>query len=108
MCAEAGLKPHEYRANYLEDNWIHLSGYQRQQRGEWERTRAISYNVAKFGNSDPKKFRNMTMQRYWPFPWDNEGSAATKDPRDIRRQWEEGQKQMAMLEAKKQAAKKIS
>lgn len=51
------------------DVWLCIEGYNEREKAEWERTRAVAYNVAKFGNSDPKKFPK-SLQRFWPFEWD--------------------------------------
>jgi hypothetical protein len=68
MAAKSGLKPFETDSLPPCDVWIMVEGHERNERFEWERTRAICFNVAKFGNSDPKKIKN--PQDFWPLPWD--------------------------------------
>lgn len=71
MAAAAGMKPAETDTTPPCDVWIVLDGYERRERVAWERTRIIAYNVAKFGNSDSKKFP-ASLSKFFPFPWDEQ------------------------------------
>jgi hypothetical protein len=69
MAAASGLKPFETDAMPPVDVWVMIEGYNERMRTEWEMTRAVCFNVARFGNSDPKKFPK-TPEKFWPLPWD--------------------------------------
>jgi hypothetical protein len=69
MAAASGLKPFEVDMMHPKDVWIMIEGHEENIRNNWEMTRAIAFNVAKFGNSDPKKFPK-SPQKFWPMSWD--------------------------------------
>jgi hypothetical protein len=52
--------------------WIVIEGHEKKTRNEWEMVRAICFNVAMFGNSDPKKMPRKP-QKFMPFSWDQPG-----------------------------------
>ena len=79
MAAEAGLRTWETDAISVQDVWVNIEGYHRRTRLNWEMTRAVCFNVAKFGQSDPKSFPR-SPQRYWAFPWDIETEEDEEDP----------------------------
>lgn len=55
-----------------------IDAWDENQQMQWEMTRAVCFNVAKFGNSDPKKFPR-TPQKFWPFGWDKEEAAPSSN-----------------------------
>lgn len=50
---------------------LHIIAARQDVEDRWEHTRAIAFNIAKFGNSDPKKFPS-SVRTFWPFEWDDE------------------------------------
>lgn len=48
---------------------MHIMAFEKSEQERWEHTRVIAFNVARFGNSDPKKFPS-SVKRFLPFPWD--------------------------------------
>ena len=109
LCAAAGIHPEDFDRNDMRTNYILLEGYQQREQSEWERTRAICYNVARFGQSNPKKFPK-TPQAFWPLPWDEKHKETTsEDPRQV---WLENRKRIEEAMAKKpyvpSAARKLS
>lgn len=71
MAAASGLKPFETDSMAPVDVEVNVEGWEKNKRIDWETTRALCYNVALFGNSDPKKMPR-TPQKFMPFPWDKE------------------------------------
>lgn len=69
MCIQAGIKNNEIDDWLIADLAMHIEAFNETEKTSWEQTRAIVFNVARFGNSDPKKFPK-TFERFWPFPWD--------------------------------------
>jgi hypothetical protein len=67
------------------DVWVYLEGYHNRIKGEWERTRLIAFNVARYGNSDPKKFPK-TPQAFMPFAWDKKANVKRLSPAEILEQ----------------------
>lgn len=51
------------------DVWLAIEAESEKSRTMWETTRAICYNVAKFGNSDPRSFPS-SITSFWKFEWD--------------------------------------
>lgn len=51
------------------DVQISIDGYERRWKDQMETTRLQCYYIAKFGNSDPKKFPK-SVQKFMPLPWD--------------------------------------
>jgi hypothetical protein len=79
----------------MRTNLIMVAGYQRRLQNSWEQTRAIAYNVARFGQSNPKKFPK-TPQAFWPLPWDEQKEAA---PKDAVTEWREHEKRRNEIRA---------
>lgn len=97
IAAEAGITAQEFYANDIQDNWIWINGHQKRVQMSWEQTRAIAYNVGRFGNCDAKKFPK-NMQAFWPLPWDEKVTG--KSNNEIRQQYEENQRLIREMEAK--------
>lgn len=74
MAAASGLKPFETDSMSPVDVEINVEGWEKNRRIDWEIGRAICYNAAVFGNSDPKKMKG--PQKFMPFPWDVEEKEA--------------------------------
>lgn len=53
---------------------MHLAAHEKAEQHKWEHTRVIAYYVAKFGNSDPKKFPG-SIKKFMPLPWDESDPA---------------------------------
>lgn len=64
---EAGLKPSEIDELSWRDFSLFVRGYEKRERGEWERSRLISYTTYLMQTGDkPRK----TIYKFMPFPWD--------------------------------------
>jgi hypothetical protein len=97
MGCRAGLDPWDVDARSPNEVWLKIEAWDEQVQMQWEMTRAICFNVAKFGNSDPKKFPK-TPQRFWPFSWD--GDAVSANPKTIIEQHAKMVARRKMLEDK--------
>jgi hypothetical protein len=76
------------------DLLMHIMAANREEQDRWEHTRLVVYNVAKFGNSDPKKFPR-SISDFMPFEWDSEVSSTTSGLQDGYRRMREAKKLLA-------------
>jgi len=49
---------------------MHIAARNRERQDEYEKTRLLAYCIAKYGNSDPKKFPP-SPKKFMPFDWDD-------------------------------------
>lgn len=101
MAFSAGLKPFEFDSLSPQRIWNVIDAHHENEKTSWEQTRAICFNVGRFGNSDPKHFPK-TLERFWPMPWDKkQGTNRLSRADDILAQHEK------MVQRRKQLENKI-
>jgi cytochrome c556 len=68
-----------------------IDGYNERQKQEWERTRAVVFNIHR--HTALKKHAN-SAQKFWPFPWDRRNGV--KVAQSAKEVWEEHQRMKAL------------
>ena len=58
---------------------MHMIAFAKDEKERWKHTSMISFNVARFGNSDPKRFPS-SIKKYMPLLWDDGEDDEENDP----------------------------
>jgi hypothetical protein len=65
---------------------MHIRAWMEQERENWKHTSMLAFNVARFGNSDPKTFPK-SIKEYMPELWKDEVEEDEDDLIQAARQW---------------------